>query len=129
MAGHGHHPGSARVFVVAAETSVWSALRVAATGDADALVALSPPDFHNDGGLANVRAATLPKLLLVGAGDEGRLEAVRSLFRCCSGWTVLSTLPTREQGTNLLVGTWGRQAREQIAAFLHDYQAVGTGSS
>ena len=114
---------------MAAEASVWSALRVAATGDADALVALSPPDFHNGGQLANLRGATLPKLLLVGTGEEDRLEAVRSLFRCCSGWTVLSTLPTREQGTSLLVGPWGRQAREQIAAFLHDYRAFDRGSN
>jgi hypothetical protein len=93
---------------------------------AAAFVALSPSDIQDDRGSADLRVPTLPKLLLAGAGDEQPLAAARRLFARCAGWTVLSTLPSEPgaQGTRLLIGPWGGQAREQIAAFLRDYQTV-----
>ncbi len=114
--------GATRVFLVAARTSVPSALQVAAVGGVDALVALSPPDIQDDRDVVNGPTATLPKLLLVGAKEEGALLAAQRFWRRCIGWTVLSTLPTCKQGTDLLAGPWGRQALEQIVTFLRDYQ-------
>ena len=122
---HARSAGAVRVFLVAAGASVLGALRAGAAGDVDALVGLSPPDLRNERSLPEVRAATLPKLLLVGGGEETAVAAARRLVRRCVGWTVLSTLPTGEQGTSLAVGPRGAPAREQIAGFLRDYWASG----
>jgi pimeloyl-ACP methyl ester carboxylesterase len=120
---HVRSEGAARIFLVSAEGSVPGALRVAVAGGTAALVALSPPDAEVEQTMADLGVAKLPKLLLVGAGQDEALVAARRIFGRCAGWTVLSTLPTREQGTRLLVGSWGGQAREQIAAFLRDYRS------
>ena len=117
--------GAKRVFMLAAGASISGALRAAVASDATALVALSPPDAEDDQTAADLRVSKLPKLLLVGAGQERALAAARRVFQRSAGWTVLSTLPTREQGTGLIVGPWGRQAREQILAFLRDYRSYG----
>ena len=119
--------GAARVFLVAAEASIWAALRVGTAGGAKAVVGLSPPDAPDDRQASDARAAGLPKLLLVGARDQGSLAAAQRALRRCAGWTVLSTVPTRHQGTRLLSGSWGGQVREQIAAFLRDHQILGDG--
>lgn len=118
----GRSQHATRVFLVATEASVLGALQVSAEGGVDALVALSPPDIPDDPDLVDGRAAALPKLLLVGAGRERDLLAAQRFSRRCIGWTVLSTLPTSKQGTDLLAGPWGRQAAEQIAFFLRDYR-------
>ncbi len=119
---HARRLRATRVFLVAARASVPSALQVAAAGGVDALVALSAPDIQGERSAVAVRTATLPKLLLVGAHEEGALVAAQRFSRRCIGWTVLSTLPTCKQGTDLLAGPWGRQALEQIVIFLRDYQ-------
>jgi hypothetical protein len=111
-----------RVFLVGAGASVPGALEVAAAGGIDALVALSPPDIPGDRDAVDGAAVALPKLVLVGAHRERDLLAAQRFSRRCRGWTVLSTLPTCKQGTDLLAGPWGRQASEQIATFLRDYQ-------
>ncbi len=120
--------GAARVFLVVAAATVPCALRVAAAGGVDALVALSPPDLRDDRDVVDGQIAMLPKLLLVGADDQGALASAQGFFRRSTGWTVLSTLPTRKQGTDLVFGSWGRQALEQIAVFLRDYQAFDSHS-
>ena len=117
--------GATRIFLVSTEASVRGALRAAVAGGVAALVVLSPPDAEDAQTAADLRVGKLPKLLLVGAGQGSALAAARQLYSRCAGWTVLSTLPTSEQGTRLLVGPWGGQAREQIAAFLRDCRSFG----
>lgn len=126
---HARATGALRVFLVAAEASVWGAWSAGAAGAAEALVALSPPDARDDRQAADIRAARLPKLMLVGAGEGEALAAAQRALGRSAGWTVLSTLPRREQGTRLLSGSWGGQARDRITAFLRDYRVPGSGHS
>lgn len=114
-----------RVFIVAAEASIFGTLQLSAQGAVDALVALSPPAISDDRDHIDGLMTALPKLLLVGAGQERELLAAQRFSRRCMGWTVLSTLPTSRQGTDLLTGPWSRQASEQIVSFLRDYQVFG----
>lgn len=108
--------GAGRVFLVVAGASTVAGFAVAAKSGVDALVALSPEATVGEGGVP--RSAVVPKLLFVGAlGEEAPVRA-RALAGSAGGWTMLSTIPTAEQGTALLAGAWGGQVREQIASFL-----------
>ena len=121
LVAHARAEGAASVCLVAAGAGATAALELAVDGGLDALVALSPaePTSHDD---FRFRAAGFPKLVLVGALDPSALATARSFVARCVGWTVLSTIPTAEQGTRLLAGPWGRQVGEQIATFLRDYR-------
>jgi pimeloyl-ACP methyl ester carboxylesterase len=125
LADHFRGGGTERIFLVAAGVSALVALRAGPTSGIAALVALSPSGADAATDTDGSRSGSLPRLILVGAGDAESFAAARRLFGRAAGWAVLSTLPTAEQGTRLLAGDWGRQAREQIVAFLRDYRMFG----
>ena len=70
---------------------------------------------------ARAQGATRVALVAAGASADAALAIARLLFARCAGWSLLSSLPTTEQGTALLAGAWGGQAQEQNAGFLRDY--------
>jgi len=123
--GRGSGQAATGVFIVAAGESATAGLRLAADGGIDGLVALSPVWIDAD----TRPVPTVPKLMLVGARDRGSLADAKAIQAECSGWTVLSTMPTGEQGTALLTGPWGGQVREQMVGFLRECvwtQRMGT---
>ncbi|MDQ3467328.1 MAG: hypothetical protein M3411_03735 [Chloroflexota bacterium] len=109
---------SAETFVVGAGTSADAALRVAADGGIDGLVAMSPT--------AEIDAAAgwsgVPKLIVASSLASDEMRLAKRLAQQGGGWTMLSTIPVAASGTALLDGAWGAQVREQVVSFLRDCQ-------
>ena len=118
LVAHARAEGTVSVCLVAAGAGATAGLHLADDPGLDGVVALSPAEPTDDS--SALRTARVPKLILVGALDPSALATARSVAARCGGWTVLSTIPTADQGTCLLAGSWGNQVGEQIAAFLRD---------
>jgi pimeloyl-ACP methyl ester carboxylesterase len=115
--------GAASVSVAGAGTGALAALRVAERARPDALVLLSPGPL--DGAdLAALRGVGIAKLLFVGALDPGRAEAAAALRRASIGQILVVSLPTRDQGTELLAGPWADQVEEHIGAFFDEQRSL-----
>lgn len=110
--------GARRRFIVAAGTAV--ACLDTVPGDIDGLIAISPT--VPDPAAGDRPPSAEPKLVLVGGREPSAQTSADRFFRRCRGWVVLSSFGTTDNGTALLHGDWGRQAREQIHAFLADYR-------
>lgn len=84
----------------------------------DALVALSPApaaDWMRE-------TSFTPCLILVGGADVAAANAADRYFRGRTGWTVVSSFGSDENGAELLTGPWATHLIEQILAFLRDYR-------
>jgi pimeloyl-ACP methyl ester carboxylesterase len=119
--------GARRRFLVTAGVAAGASLAALSRSLADAWIALSP--IASDAELAANPSVPVPKLILVGAGDPAAVEAAEQLYRWSTGWTVSSTFGGAENGTRLLHGEWGAQAREQMLKFLNDYRVRGEPSA
>jgi pimeloyl-ACP methyl ester carboxylesterase len=82
--------------------------------DIRALVVLSPPDGASVEGV-------YPKLVFVGATDEGARVAADRFLRESRGWTLVSSFGTSAQGHQLLKSPHGKTIIRQLLAFLADY--------
>jgi pimeloyl-ACP methyl ester carboxylesterase len=99
--------------------SIGSIAPVAGTLPVDALVALSPLP---DAGWTRERTST-PCLIFVGGADAVAAEAADRYFRGRTGWTVVSSFGSAENGAALLSGPWAAHISEQTLAFLRDYRS------
>lgn len=109
--------GALGLTVVAAGASAEAALRVAATAGVDGLVLLST-SVVDTATVGELRAPGVPKLFIVGAKDEARGRTTSGLRNASIGWALAVSLPTAEQGTDLLGGAWAAQVREQVLGFI-----------
>ncbi len=104
--------------VVGAGASADAALRVAADGAIDGLVAMSPTaEIDSVAGWSGV-----PKLIVASSLVSDEMQVAKCLAQQGGGWTMLSTIPVAASGAALLDGAWGAQVREQIVSFLRDCQ-------
>ncbi len=115
--------GAASVSVAGAGLGALAALRAVERGRPDALALLSPGPL--DGAdLSALRGAGVDKLLFVGALDPDRAEAAAAIRRASIGQALVVSLPTREQGTDLLAGAWAAQVEEHLAAFFDERRSL-----
>jgi pimeloyl-ACP methyl ester carboxylesterase len=120
--GFARSQGARRLYVIAAGAGASAALVAASDYPAvQALIALSPRPSLPGGSRSVLPETRAPKLIIVGSLDERASENADAVFRRSIGWTVVTSTPVRDQGTDLLGSAWGDQVRERIVAFLRDY--------
>jgi pimeloyl-ACP methyl ester carboxylesterase len=113
--------GAQQVHIVGEGVGATAALAAAAGDSRDissisSIAALSP---RADDGVAMAgdgRGALVPKLILVGSLDPAATESAEAVFRAAIGPCEMARFPVAAQGTDLLHGEWGQQAREKVLA-------------
>ena len=113
--------GATSTYVIGAGAGATAGLAAAGARDVRALVALSPRAVLGSLPRDVIRDTRAPKLIMMGALDSLSAEQADDVYRRSIGWSVLESVPVRDQGTGLLASAWGGHAREHIAAFLRDY--------
>src|SRR5215472_10530022 len=116
--------GARQVHMVAAGAGAMAALGAAAGAAPDVASAalLTPRLDHRVATLDRVSEARLPKLIIVGSMDPEAVRDAQALFRTAIGPCEMTRLPVSAQGTALLTGDWGQQAREKVLAHLVRWQ-------
>ena len=113
-------PADGRRFIIAAGFPAIAALQQTSAIELSGLVYLSP-EIPEDG-QNPPRSPSLPKLFVAGSLAGSDLNQARLLATACGGWSVVTSLPVTERGTDLFASSWGAQLIEQIIAFLRDCQ-------
>ena len=113
--GYARAADARRVFFIGAGTSATVCLELAHGFAADGVVGLSPADPGEE---REKPRGAIPTLVFAGAQARGATAAARRCIAGRGGWTMLSAIPTSNQGTRLLEGAWSRQVQEQIIGFL-----------
>ncbi len=88
----------------------------------DALVLLTPELSEENA--RQLRGKGEPKLFAVGSRDETRVSTVRQARNRSIGWAMLVSLPTAQQGTDLLAGAYSSQLIERIVVFLAEQRML-----
>jgi pimeloyl-ACP methyl ester carboxylesterase len=99
--------------------SIGSIAPVVGSLHADALIALSP----SPGSEWSRETISTPCLIFVGGADAAAADAANRYFRGRTGWTVVSSFGTAENGAALLTSLGAVHVNEQILAFLRDYRS------
>lgn len=110
--------GAERVFLGAAGASAGAALAVGAD-TAAALFALAPAGLAEE--VAD--APSLPKLMIVPAGDPRQEEEASALQRRLCGWALVVRVPVSEPGLALLRSSWLTNVQDYIVRFLCEARA------
>jgi alpha-beta hydrolase superfamily lysophospholipase len=110
--------GSRHVHLMGEGVGAIAALAVAAGGlhDIASVAALSPQADDRVAKLSDVREARVPKLIMVGSLRPAAAENAEAVFRAAIGPCEMARFPVAAQGTDLLQGAWGDQAREKVLA-------------
>ncbi len=112
--------GSRRVHLVGEGVGAIAALAAAAgrSNDITSVAALSPRLVGHVAAVSDVREARVPKLILVGSLDPAADERAEAVFRGAIGPCEIGRIPVAAQGTGLLLGDLGQQAREKVLAHI-----------
>ena len=116
---YGRSKGASSLAFIGAGQSVLPALMEAHSQSLFAVVALSPGPL-GDLSPDQLRGGGIPKLLVVGSLGASAVEAAEQIRSRAIGWLVVMRLPTADQGTTLLNGSWGLHIEEQMVAFLEE---------
>lgn len=106
--------GVRRSILVAAEREAEWALSAAA-GGFEALVLLSPVGAAAN--WAGLRGATMPKLIVLGSGDDESSRTTRTLYRSAVGLTLVRSFPVAERGSALVDCELGDHVVETVLTF------------
>lgn len=114
--------GAEWIALAGAGVAATQALEMASSRPVDALVLLSPEMTVEQA--KALRGKGESKLFAVGSRAESVNAAVRQARNSSIGWAMLVSLPTDQQGTELLTGSYARQLIERIVAFLAEQRTL-----
>ena len=112
--------GSQQIHLVGEGVGAIAALAAATdpTLQVASIVAFSPDPDERVAQLTEIREARAPKLILVGSLSPGALQSAEAVYRGAIGPCAVVKVPVEAQGTDLLAGEWGVQAREKVLEHL-----------
>ncbi len=113
--------GARRLYLVGAGAGATAALAAGGRRKVEALVLYSPRTIFEGVPPEALRAATAPKLIVVGGLDAAAAAAASEVLQNTIGWAVLESPPVEAQGTRLLASDWAGQVVEDTVGFLRDY--------
>jgi pimeloyl-ACP methyl ester carboxylesterase len=113
--------GARRLYLVGAGVGATAALAAGGKRRVEALVLYSPRTALEGVSLEELRAATAPKLIIVGGLDAAAAAAASEVLRRTIGWAILESPPVESQGTQLLASDWADHVVEHTVGFLRDY--------
>ncbi len=109
--------GATSISVVAAGLGGIAALQAGDEQGLSGLVLLSPGPVGT-AGVSELRGTGESKLFLAGSLDSDTLKTAKALRNASIGWAGSISVPTRNQGTDLLTGEFASNIRFQVATFL-----------
>lgn len=114
--------GATWIALAGAGDSARHILQKASSRLIDALVLLSPRLAEEQ--IHQLRGQGEPKLFAVGSRSQQLNANTRQARNASIGWAMLVSLPTEQQGTDLLFGAYSAQLIERIVAFLAEQRAI-----
>lgn len=118
--------GAAWIAMMGAGFSAAGLLEAASQVGIDALVLLSPMIEPERG--RSLRGKGEPKLFAVGSRTESLYGVVRETRNRSIGWAMLVSMPTEQQGVDLITSSYGSQLVERIVTFLAEQRMLARSS-
>jgi alpha-beta hydrolase superfamily lysophospholipase len=113
--------GARRLYLVGAGVGATAVLAAGGKRRVEALVLYSPRTELAGVAHEAFRAATAPKLIIVGGLDATAAAEASEVLRRTIGWGVLESPPVEAQGARLLASEWAEHVVEHTVGFLRDY--------
>lgn len=105
------------IMLVAAGKDAFLGLQLAGRAACEALVLLTPTLKQSQTGVQAIRAARLPKLVLVGSTDDEGQAAAQMLRRRAIGPIILRHVPASDRGAALISSDHGELVVDTILTF------------